>query len=321
MSLEVIKSEIKRFLASETPEALAIKGAWGVGKTFAWNKYLDEARNEHRIKLGSYCYVSLFGLNSLDDLKLAVFTDLIKTKDIGLEPGLKTIKSASQKIRSLTRKGTKLLNAISYLKNVRSTVEALWFSSLSRAIVCLDDFERKGKKLDAQDILGLVNLLKEQKKCKVVLILNDESLEGESSIDYKMFREKVIDIELVFDPSPAECAEIALTDNPWSLKLAPFTERLGINNIRIIKKIERLAMIMSGHLRGLDEAVMDQAFRSLTLLAWCFYSRAKSVPSYEEVMKRRYGDGLLRMWDEEKEPSEEEKKLNEVFSKYDFLGC
>ncbi len=321
MSLDSIKGEIKRFLDTDTPEALAIKGAWGVGKTFAWNKYLNEAKKENRIALPHYSYVSLFGINSLDDLKLALFMDLISTKDIGNIDDLTSIESARKKINSLTRKGIKLLNAVPYLKDARSTIESVSFYSLNKVIVCLDDLERKGEGLSAKNIMGLVNLLKEHKQCKVVLIFNDESLQDKLLIDYRTFREKVIDIELVFDPSPSECSKIALVDDLLSRKLAPFTERLGINNIRIIKKIERLAKIMADHLKGLEEEVFDQAFHSLTLLAWCFYSEGKGVPKYEQVIKRGYGEGFLRMWGKGKEPSEVDKELDAVLTKYDFLGC
>ena len=49
-------------------------GQWGVGKTFAWNKYpFQNAQMQGQIGLKRYSYVSLFGINSLDDLKYAIF--------------------------------------------------------------------------------------------------------------------------------------------------------------------------------------------------------------------------------------------------------
>jgi hypothetical protein len=41
MSIELVAAEIRRFLSSEEPEVLSISGDWGVGKTFAWNRYLQ----------------------------------------------------------------------------------------------------------------------------------------------------------------------------------------------------------------------------------------------------------------------------------------
>mgnify|MGYP005993953191 FL=1 len=58
MTVEVIKDQIFQFLSSEDPEVMAIKGEWGVGKTFSWNKFLKEAGFEKKIRLERYSYVS-----------------------------------------------------------------------------------------------------------------------------------------------------------------------------------------------------------------------------------------------------------------------
>ncbi|MCM5704973.1 hypothetical protein [Larsenimonas salina] len=73
MSVEVIKDQIFRFLSSEQPEVMAIKGEWGIGKTFSWKEFLKEACAKDKVKLGRYSYVSLFGVNSLDAFKYTIF--------------------------------------------------------------------------------------------------------------------------------------------------------------------------------------------------------------------------------------------------------
>lgn len=59
MSIALIKQQINRFLSSQTPEVIAIKGAWGVGKTYAWNTYLVEAKNRNRLAPEKYAYVTM----------------------------------------------------------------------------------------------------------------------------------------------------------------------------------------------------------------------------------------------------------------------
>ncbi len=87
--------------------------------------------------------------------------------------------------------------------------------------------------------------LKEQKKCKIVLILNDESLSEGSSIDYVRLREKVVDTELRFaPPSTEDCVAIALSSGPIGTLLRTNIIKLKINNIRIIKKIEKLTSML-----------------------------------------------------------------------------
>ena len=77
MSIELLEKEIRRFLASADAEVLCISGKWGVGKTFAWNKYLQEADRDGAIGLKRYSYVSLFGRNSLDDVRSAIFENTV----------------------------------------------------------------------------------------------------------------------------------------------------------------------------------------------------------------------------------------------------
>jgi hypothetical protein len=44
--MEVVANEIRRFLSTTEPEVMCISGHWGVGKTFAWNRYLQEAKRK-----------------------------------------------------------------------------------------------------------------------------------------------------------------------------------------------------------------------------------------------------------------------------------
>ncbi|EAR6897237.1 hypothetical protein NI479_000191 [Salmonella enterica] len=66
---KVLKA-LDAFLKSDN-KVLVIKGDWGVGKTFFWNKYYEN--NINNLSQLAYSYVSLFGKNSLSDLKKEVF--------------------------------------------------------------------------------------------------------------------------------------------------------------------------------------------------------------------------------------------------------
>ena len=90
-STKLLRAEIERFLNSETPEVLSIRGAWGAGKTFAWNRFLKEARDKGTVALKKYAYVSLFGLQSLEELKYAIFESTVSAKEIGTEPTLEAL--------------------------------------------------------------------------------------------------------------------------------------------------------------------------------------------------------------------------------------
>ncbi len=294
MSIAIIEQQIGRFLASEVPEVLAIKGGWGVGKTYAWNAYLHAAKNQQRIALSDYSYVSLFGINSLQELKSSIFENMMSRQHIGRRPSVESFRTNMNRLMRTTGKKKFALFSIEKAAEFSDApFDSLAFLSLEKTLICLDDFERKGKGVETQDILGLITILKEQKKCKVVLILNDESLGGDSHIEYNRLREKVIDSELRFAPSARDCVAISLRNNTIGKMLGPAVMQLQINNIRIIKKTEALAGLLVPVLKNFDPQVLQRAVRILALLAWCYYSRSQEVPEYAFVMNRTLSFGGL----------------------------
>jgi hypothetical protein len=322
MSLELIENQIREFLKTETPEILAIKGAWGVGKTFLWNRNLLKAK-DHEIALKKYSYVSLFGINSIDDLKLSIFTQVGNRKYIGSDQVSTAVRDIERIASSLGRKGIPLLKGLPHSKDFWPVIQALLLSTLKKTLICMDDFERMGQNLRAQDVMGLANLLKEQAQCKIVLIFNEEELDESATRDYRKFREKVVDAELVFEPTPSECTQIALGNDPISLGLKGFIEALGINNIRIINKIERLARIVCSRLAGFDDGVMEKALHSLTLFAWSVFGGTDSVPDLEFI-KRADHYMLSAFSGKEKKDSEEDQKDREwtaLLNRYRFYSC
>ncbi|MEQ3658248.1 MAG: hypothetical protein ABNH21_04720 [Glaciecola sp.] len=178
MSIKLVHKQIDKFLGSTTPEVLAMRGKWGVGKTFTWNKFLLDAAHRNAVGLERYSYVSLFGINSLDSLKFAMFEQVVDIEAIDHKPSIDTFRKSTETLgKSLGRKSIRVIQGLPYVKNVSLALEAVSFLSLKNTIICIDDLERKGDDLKIRDVLGLVSLLKEQRDCKVVLILNDDSFE------------------------------------------------------------------------------------------------------------------------------------------------
>jgi Cdc6-like AAA superfamily ATPase len=91
---DLLIKELKDFLTAEKAEVLCIRGEWGVGKTYTWNKILKATSDEKATapNIEKYAYVSLFGLTTLDQLKYAIFENTIKVAEIGKEPSLDTLK-------------------------------------------------------------------------------------------------------------------------------------------------------------------------------------------------------------------------------------
>lgn len=315
MSVEVIKDQIFQFLSSEQPEVMAIKGEWGVGKTFSWKEFLKEACVDNKVNLERYSYVSLFGINSLEAFKYTIFENVIKKEIIGTEASLETFKNnTTSLIESFGRQSINIFKGAPIVKSFSPAIETISFLSLNKTLICIDDLERKGKGLEIKDILGLVSLLKEQKECKVVLLLND----GEDGLsDYEKYREKVIDIELAFSPNPEECAEIAYSEkNPNSSRLKELTTSLGIRNIRILKKIERLAGLAIPLAEEFEPEISDQVLRSLVLYAWSYFCSTtnEEIPPLEFITSKGYT--LIGIGDEE--INEQQKRWQTTLQAYDY---
>lgn len=269
MSVEIVKSEIKRFLASSAPEVLCIKGKWGVGKTFAWRQFLGEAENEGTLGLKQYAYVSLFGLNDLEALRYSIFENTVSTGDFLSTADVASFGYMLDRVKGLTRKGRPFYAAVANKFGGNGAGDALSraaFLAVRNQYVCLDDLERSGDSLRIRDVLGLASMLKEQRRCKVILLLNEERLDDADKDELQRQLEKVVDVSLVFEPSPEEAVDIAFAaKTPLNDKLAPRIVKLGVTNIRIIKKIERLAERLAKLLSPYRSEVLDQGIHAVAL--------------------------------------------------------
>ena len=71
MSVNKAKYKImKDVLDSPNGSVLSISGPWGVGKTHFWKMFMEQ--NNDSLVIKKYGYVSLFGIESLDSLKIAI---------------------------------------------------------------------------------------------------------------------------------------------------------------------------------------------------------------------------------------------------------
>lgn len=315
LSVEIVKGQIFKFLSSDHPEVMAIKGEWGVGKTFSWKTFLKEASVKDNIKLKRYSYVSLFGISSLESFKYAIFENVVKQDLIDTEASIETFTAnTTSLIESFGRHSIKLFKGAPIVKSFSPSIEAISFLSLNSTLICIDDLERKGKGLEIKDVLGLISLLKEQKKCKIVILLND----GEEGLeDYAKYREKVIDIELAFTPDPKECASIAYSGEAnYHPRLKELTTSLDIRNIRILKKVERLVELSTPLVQNFEHEITEQVLHSLVLFSWSYFcSNANpEIPPLDFIINKGYA--LFGIGDEE--ISEQDKKWQTALQAYGY---
>lgn len=280
-----IETEIKGFLVSTRIKVLAIKGAWGIGKTYTWNRCLEKAKREYpELKEKKYVYVSLFGINSLDDLKADLFSDLIKLEAMAEEGKKVKIKDRMNKLVSFAKD-------LPFIKNYSRIVERVAFQSIEGVVICIDDIERRGQSLSLRDVMGLISLLKEQRNCHILMLLND----GEEGLeDYRKYREKIVDKEISFSPEASYSAKIVFAGSePYFAALKKYTIKLGINNMRTLKKIDDIVNQVYPKLTQYSHPVKERALQSLALFTWSHYSAESddTVPDYDYLLQYDPTDG------------------------------
>jgi len=288
VSIEKTQNAVDRFLSTDIPEVLAIKGKWGTGKTYYWKKknepFLD--RQVHA-SFEKYSYVSLFGVDSLDDLKFTIFQN---TVDMQSANKTEKIKFRWKNVLTNWRNLSKSLDV--RIPYTSIDIKSISFTLVRNLVVCLDDMERASASIDFKDMLGLVSSLKEQRNCKVILIFNDEKLlSGHQAADYKELKEKVIDAEITFSPMAEESARMIFSGintipDKLSSHLIDCAVRLDIRNIRILMKIKRVVDMVFPVMEGkFEEDVSLQAISTLTLLTWSYYSSShdENVPLYSYI--------------------------------------
>lgn len=314
MSLEIIREQVLHFLSQSSPSVMAIKGEWGVGKTHGWEALLLDAQKKEMLSAKRYSYISLFGISSLEKLKYAIFENSITKDLIGTEPNLESLKTNTLGMLEVLGRGSwSKFKKMPFIRSAAPAVEAFSFMSISDALICIDDLERKGANLDLKDVLGLVTLLKEKKKCKVILLLNAGT---EATDDYETYKEKVIDIELDFSPTPEESAAIAYNNKKnYHEELSAFTISLGIKNIRVLTKIDKYIELAIGHFEGTQPELKTQLLHTTALFSWAYYcsTHDEDIPSLDfiESVKSIY---LV----DPKKLSEKEKLWKNILLGYSF---
>jgi hypothetical protein len=204
---------------------LSINAEWGVGKTYFWKNYANEKLQETEI-----AYISLFGKKNIDEIKSEILLKLSKRKK-----NLSALKELTQKYK----------NALSSLDALTSGIAGVLGSALISALdsdffenkfICFDDFERLSNGISHQEIMGLVSELKEEKKCKIILIMDSSNI-NDSDI-FKLYKEKTIDLELFYSPLVRDVYDYVkdqLTYKRAEPLLLKYLEEKNIRNIRLIR--------------------------------------------------------------------------------------
>lgn len=264
---------------------ISLQGSWGIGKTFFWNYYIENKFNETK-----FVNISLFGINSLADIKKKI---VLKIYD-------------SNKISSFLDNNPIIGKFIESKWGIDASLIASNFKKddFKNIVICFDDFERISSNLSLTEILGFISELKEQHSCKVVLINNDNMLRKQDELNHKKhlrknkdgviveryfttqtnnqeifdkYTEKIIDVTLKYEPHLSDTI-IFLKEKmnqeyiDWELfeklfnSLSDNNKRLNIRLMKqLLSKLELLKEILFLDIsKKIKNAILFKLFQKVT---------------------------------------------------------
>lgn len=238
MDKSQIVASLDDFMSSNVRKTVTLKGPWGCGKTHFWKEYVCKTKAIREKKIS---YISLFDVSSIKEVKSKLIVSSLVKDTNGWRTHIKSILAAARE------QFGKIPYLGSFLTN-EATLGAIEDLYLKDFLICIDDIERRSSNLEIRQVLGFISVLRENRNCRVVLIVNEEQLGDSDREVLNQYRDKIIDMELFYSPTVQENAEIAFPNHELKEELLRLFEQADINNIRIMQKtiwrLERLYKVI-----------------------------------------------------------------------------
>jgi hypothetical protein len=331
--------------APNTNYACIINGDWGAGKTF-WLKtkikpLIEETETieDSRIKY-KYVYISLYGVNSVKELQNIIFFEfyyLLKKSKL----------KAAFDVTKIVGEAYLKFNGLNGIDKLFTTIEsqAKKYVSLNKLMICFDDIERKGTKLDINDLAGFINNLTENQNAKVLLLLNDKKIEDKESI-----RGKLDGISITYNPVILNVINDIISKNYQAFpgyskflrkNISVLTDLYdaGLNNLRYfiygINKFQKVFSLITNTFVGEKlnkyntDIILKDCFRFSIAIAYEFKEgKSAEYLIYElSLASLARTERLMQQLRNKTQNEEKEKSYREVFygkylykESYDYLN-
>ncbi|CAA6811633.1 MAG: Unknown protein [uncultured Sulfurovum sp.] len=222
-------------------KTIMISGAWGAGKTHFWkeeiekeqkkiqkdgeevDKYTTEEYNEglhSKLKDKACVYVSLYGKASIESIELDIYMkayqNIVGDADF-VSKTCSVFTNVGKNLGNMAHKGAG--GAFSWIENL---VDKDKFDKAGKylengGVICFDDFERKSKDIDLNDLFGFISQLALEYRCKVIIILNSDVFKGKEAEIFKNVKEKTVNKFLYFEPTIKELFDSITKDEKYSI--------------------------------------------------------------------------------------------------------
>lgn len=271
MKADCIKEIIGKL--NELPyQCILFDGKWGIGKTYAIDETLKDCEN--------VCRISMFGLEGGRQIYHEAFFQLaLKNSMAG-----KVSETAAGILESISA----ISDKVGFAKDIVSSVakERELFLLLSKKFhswhfIVIDDLERISNKVDLENVLGIVEELKQCHYIKIIIAANLRELTDFNRTIFEKYNEKVIDriYHITERPDKVEWSKLGIHAG----FIEDFLSVHQVKNLRTLQKAQNFYDDVILHF----ETIKNQHFLEEVRLI-CFAIVVESIDRlyYKEVDKK-----------------------------------
>jgi hypothetical protein len=287
---ERVRLSLIALLNDQNHKVVALRGKWGTGKTYLWRSLSNSGLAGGKKPI----YVSLFGVRTIKELKLRILQSI----------GLSDKTAFKRLVETGAGLGAGLIKRFTGYSAEDGVL--LWVSSLVKnKLIVIDDLERKHSSLHTDEVMGFLSEYSDSHGAQFLVLLNLEKLEDEL---WNTLHEKVVDGEVVLDPSSSEAFDIAANGAvDGYIALARETcSKLKLTNIRVIRKVLRVLHKIA-KIAGPANTAYDRWVPSTVLLVASHYRGTENAPSFEYITSFNTFEHAVREVNQENQEDSEKE--------------
>ncbi len=263
-----VAESLVALLSDNDHKVVALRGKWGTGKTHLWKSMARGGIIGGKPPV----YISLFGVRSIKELKIRILQSISLSDQAGFR---KIVETGGGIVAGLMKR---------FAGYSAEDGMILWLSSfVGGRLIVIDDLERKHSSLGTDEVMGFLNEYAEGHGARFLVLLNLEKLSDEL---WSTLHEKVIDGEVVLDPTPVEAFDVAANGciDDYIPHARQACEKIKLTNIRVIRRVLRILKKIAALLVPPHNAY-DRWVPSVVLLVSSHFRAADNVPPFDYIKK------------------------------------